>query len=90
MSEKKMPMESGMPTRLAVARMPEATPRWRAGTLFMMAAVLGAANMPKASAVQEEQQGEQPVGEVGRQGHQQTRKLAAASSMPPVANGRAP
>ena len=27
--------------------MPDATPRLRAGTLFMMAAVLGAANMPK-------------------------------------------
>ncbi len=29
--------------------MPEATPRLRAGTLFMIAAVLGAANMPKAT-----------------------------------------
>ncbi len=48
MSEKKMPIESGMPSVWQVARMPEATPRLRAGTLFMMAAVLGAANMPKA------------------------------------------
>ena len=48
MSEKKMPMESGMPTACIVARMPEATPRLRAGTLFMIAAVLGAANMPYA------------------------------------------
>ena len=48
MSEKKMPMESGMPSIWQVARMPEATPRLRAGTLFMTAAVFGAANMPKA------------------------------------------
>ncbi len=57
MSEKKMPIESGMPSVWEVARMPEATPRLRAGTLFMTAAVLGAANMPKAIAVQEEHAG---------------------------------
>ena len=71
MSEKKMPMESGQPSIWQVARMPEATPRLRAGTLFMTAAVLGAANMPKARPFRKSTRANSPVGEVGRQGHQQ-------------------
>ena len=71
MSEKKMPMESGMPSIWQVARMPEATPRSRAGTLFMMAAVLGAANMPKATPFRKITPAKRPVGEVRRQGHEQ-------------------
>ena len=46
MSEKKIPMESAVPEFWNVARMPEAAPRRRAGTLLMMDDVLGAANMP--------------------------------------------
>ncbi len=45
-SEKKTPIESAVPEFWNVARMPEATPRWRAGTLLMIDDVLGAANMP--------------------------------------------
>ena len=45
-SEKKMPMDSTMPAFWKVARMPEAAPRWRAGTLDMIADVFGAANRP--------------------------------------------
>ena len=46
MSEKKIPMESAVPEFWNVARMPEAAPRRRAGTLLMIDDVLGAANMP--------------------------------------------
>ena len=46
MSEKKIPMESAVPEFWNVARMPEAAPRRRAGTLLMIDDVLGAANIP--------------------------------------------
>src|SRR6266567_3305698 len=46
-SEKKMPMDSDMPEFWKVDRMPEAAPRWCAGTEDMMAAVFGAANRPE-------------------------------------------
>src|SRR5579875_1904230 len=44
--EKKAPMDSAVPEFWKVERTPEATPRWLAGTLLMMAAVLGAENIP--------------------------------------------
>ena len=89
MSEKKMPMESGMPSVWPVARMPEATPRSRAGTLFMMAAVLGAANMPKATPLRKMTQAKSSRrSSAGRA--ISSRKLSAASTMPVVAKGRAP
>jgi len=46
-SEKNSPMESTNPAFWKVTRMPEAAPRWRAGTLFMIPAVLGVANSPE-------------------------------------------
>ena len=46
-SEKKIPMDSTKPEFVNVASMPEAAPRCLGGTLFMMAAVLGAANRPE-------------------------------------------
>ena len=39
-------MDTTKPTFWKVARMPEAAPRWGAGTLFMIAAEFGAANSP--------------------------------------------
>ena len=45
-SEKKMPIDSDEPALKNVARTPDAAPRWLAGTLDMMAAVLGAVKMP--------------------------------------------
>ena len=45
-SEKKMPIDSDEPALKNVARTPEAAPRWDAGTLDMIAAVLGAVKMP--------------------------------------------
>ena len=46
MSEKKIPIDSELPALKNVDRTPEAAPRWAAGTLDMMAAVLGAVKMP--------------------------------------------
>ena len=68
---KKMPIDSTMPAFWNVARMPEAWPRSSAGTEFMMAVVFGGEKTPDADAVQEDQEGERPVVEVGRQQHQQ-------------------
>src|ERR1700733_3880287 len=45
-SEKKMPMDSDMPEFWNVERMPDAEPRWLAGTLLMIADVFGEANSP--------------------------------------------
>ena len=39
-------MDSAVPEFWKVERMPEAAPRWRAGTLPMIEEELGAANMP--------------------------------------------
>ena len=47
MSEKNSPIDTSMPLFWKVARIPEAAPRWRAGTAFMIPVVLGAANSPK-------------------------------------------
>ena len=46
MSEKNTPIDSTKPEFWNVASMPEAAPRWCRGTLFMMAAALGAENRP--------------------------------------------
>ncbi len=48
MREKNRPIESGNPAFWNVASVPEAAPRWRAGTLFITLAMFGEANMPKA------------------------------------------
>ncbi len=45
-SEKKIPIDSEEPALKNVARTPEAAPRSAAGTLDMIAAVLGAVKMP--------------------------------------------
>ena len=44
-SEKKKPIDSDMPEFWTVARIPDAAPRSRAGTLLMMAEVFGEAKM---------------------------------------------
>src|SRR5215472_91035 len=48
-SEKKTPMDSDMPEFMNVERMPEAAPRYLAGTLLMIADVFGDANRPEPS-----------------------------------------
>ena len=66
-SEKKMPIDSDEPELKNVPRMPLAAPRWLAGTEFMIAIVLGAANRPDPMPLMAIRTGELPVGEVGRQ-----------------------
>ena len=66
-SEKKMAIEIGMPAFWKVPRMPEATPRSRAGTLFMIEVVFGAANRPKAIPLAKITSANSGVGEVDRQ-----------------------
>src|ERR1022692_607173 len=46
MSEKNAPIDSAVPEFWKVERIPDATPRWLAGTLLMIEEELGAANMP--------------------------------------------
>jgi len=46
MSEKKTPIDSDVPEFWNVARMPDAAPRWLAGTLLMIADVFGEENSP--------------------------------------------
>jgi len=78
-----------MPVFWTVTRIPDATPRYRAGTLFMIEVVFGAANSPKAT----------PLREISSANSTQPKStgsdmrpanVQAASSIPPVANGRAP
>jgi len=46
MTEKNTPMDNAVPEFWKVERMPEAAPRWLAGTLPMIEDELGAANIP--------------------------------------------
>ena len=46
MTEKNTPIDSAVPEFWKVERMPEAAPRWLAGTLPMIEEELGAANIP--------------------------------------------
>ncbi len=89
MSEKKTPIESSVPAFWKVARIPEAEPRWTAGTLFMMPVVFGAANSPKPTPFRNNSQAnagyEKFAGRVISSAN-----VKAASTIPPVANGRAP
>src|SRR6202007_934742 len=88
-SEKKMPIDRDMPEFWNVERMPEAAPRCRAGTLLMIAEVLGEANRPEPIPLQKMSSA-----------NSQYRKLTgssirpakphAANTRPPVANGRGP
>ena len=51
-SEKKTPIERAVPEFWKVERMPEAAPRWRAGTLPMIEEELGAAEHADADPVE--------------------------------------
>src|SRR5437868_3154736 len=51
-SEKKMPIDSDMPEFWNVERMPDAAPRYLAGTLLMIAEVFGEANRPEPRPLQ--------------------------------------
>src|SRR6516165_6399558 len=89
MSEKKMPIDSTMPEFWNVARIPDAAPRWRAGTLFMMPVAFGAAKRPKPITLRRMRAPN--TGKMKLAGRNSSNRYErAATSMPPVANGRAP
>src|SRR5438132_1472378 len=87
--EKKTPIDSTMPLFMNVARIPDAAPRWLAGTLFMIAVVLGAANRPEPTPLRKintpKTGNEKLAGS-----HIRRKKVRALSAIPPVAKGRAP
>ena len=64
-----MPMDSDMPEFWKVDRMPDAAPRWWAGTEDMIAAVFGEANRPEPIPLPKISSANSPVGEVDRQQH---------------------
>src|SRR5215472_7463561 len=88
-SEKKMPMDSDMPEFWKVDRMPDAAPRWWAGTLDMMAEVLGEANRPEPIPLPKMSSANAQYGNTIGSSISPV-KQAPATSRPAVANGRAP
>ena len=88
-SVKKMPMDRTMAEFWNVALMPAPTPRRSGGRLFMIPARLGEANrpmpMPFISRISANCQYSKLTGSSSS-----STKDSAATTMPPVANGRAP
>jgi hypothetical protein len=89
MSEKKMPMDSAVPEFWKVARMPEATPRCRAGTLPMMEAEFGAANIPAPIPFRAMRAAKAPYGKLTGS-IRSPMKLAPNTSMPALPMPRVP
>ena len=88
-SEKNKPIDSTIPEFWKVALMPDAAPRCRAGTAFMIAVVLGAANRPKPMPFRKISRAK--TGNEKLAGNDiRSRKVAAPSTMPPVENALAP
>ncbi len=87
--EKKMPMDSDMPAFWNVDRMPDALPRCSAGTLLMMADVLGEANRPEPTPLKKMIVANS---QYGKSSGSTIRPMNAqvATSRPAVANGRGP
>src|SRR5215831_10288381 len=88
-SEKKIPIDRDMPEFWNVERMPEATPRWRAGTLLMIAEVLGEANSPDPTPLQKMISANAQYGNCTGSSIRPT-NAQAATSRPVVANSRGP
>jgi len=88
-SEKKIPIDSELPEFWNVDRIPEATPRCRAGTLLISADVFGAANMPRptpfAAMISAKHQYGKSTGSSIR-----PTKVPATTSIPALAKPRAP
>ena len=78
-----------MPLFMNVARIPDAAPRWLAGTLFMTAVVLGAANIPDPTPLRKISRPKTSKEKLAGS-HIRRKKVTALSNMPPVAKGRAP
>ena len=89
-SVKKTPIESTLAEFIEVASIPAPAPRCDGGRLFITPALFGEAEEPHADPVQQQDQPEPDVAEVDRQQRSGVAKLSAASTIPPVAKGRAP
>ena len=83
-SEKKMPIESELPAFRNVPAMPDAAPRWFAGTLFMIAVRFGAREQAGADAVQAGEQREHRQYSKFTGMSSRPTNVAATSSSPPV------
>ncbi len=88
-SEKKIPIDRAMPEFWKVARMPDAEPRWRAGTLLMIAEVLGEANSPEPMPLPKMSSANAQYGK-STGSSIRPQNAHAATSRPAVANGRGP
>src|ERR1700730_822566 len=86
---KNSPMDSTMPELRNVALMPDAAPRSRLGTEFMMPVVLGAANSPKAPPLINSRRANTGYMKLAGR-NSSSRKLRPPTNMPPVAKMRAP
>ena len=84
-----MPMDSDMPEFWNVDRMPDAEPRWWAGTLLMIADVFGEANSPEPTPLKKISV---PNIQYGKTIGSSIRPMNApvATSRPVVANSRCP
>ncbi len=88
-NEKKTPIESTIPVFWNVARMPDAAPRCSGGALFMMPVMFGAENMPVPMPLRS--RSAPNTGKPKLVGSVISRpNAAAAMSIPPVVNQRAP
>ena len=85
-----MPIDSALPEFMNVPRIPEAAPRWLAGTLFMIEVAFGAAKSPDADAVDEQQERRTASRRSPPGCSRNPMKVAATRTSPPVANSRAP
>src|SRR5882757_5953512 len=88
-SEKKMPMDRDMPAFWNVDRMPDALPRWLAGTLLMIAEVLGEANRPEPTPLKKMIVANSQYGKTSGSAIRPM-NAQVATSRPAVANGRGP
>ena len=84
-----MPMDSEVPEFWNVARMPEAAPRWLAGTLLMIAEVFGDANSPEPTPLRKISRANAGYGKLTGSSSRPP-NAAADSSSPEVVNGRWP
>ena len=88
-SEKNTPIDSAVPEFWNVDRIPEAAPRWRAGTLLMIDEEFGALNMPTPTPFMMISSANAEYGK-STGSSISPMKLAPNTNMPAVAKPRAP
>src|SRR5262249_32320295 len=88
-SEKDSPTDNDVPEFWNVCRMPDATPRWLAGTLLIIADVFGAENIPEPMPLSATTSSTATYGQAPGSESRPT-KLAPYSNRPVVASERGP